>query len=154
MEVSAVTGGAQMDQLMEEDVVEDIVGSALQSIGDSNRPIDRGAGTPSLTHLAPTDRGGSLMELGQVTSEKVERSPLQLGFTLSRLLLTCDHPFDQFRDDLRDLGLGRAERDADDDLSALAVGGDVALASPALDDADGGILGEGEAGLERSLTSL
>jgi hypothetical protein len=85
---------------------------------------------------------------------KKDSSPLlQLRLTLSAPLLTGDHSCDHLRDQGADLSTRGAEGDADDDLSALAIGGDVALTALALDDANGWILGKVEAkGLASGLT--
>lgn len=87
------------------------------------------------------------MELGEETLQEVERPPFELLLTLTATFLTGDHPLDELGDDLRDLGPRSSKRNTDHDLTALAIRGDVALATFTLHDPYWGIVGELEGGL-------
>lgn len=100
IEIFAMPWGTKVYQFMEQDVIEDVIRGSLETIGDADGSIDRGAGAPTLAHLAPTDRCRALMEFWKVASEKLARSPFQFFLALSRSFLASDYALNEFRKDL------------------------------------------------------
>ncbi|MEY4023847.1 MAG: hypothetical protein RLZ23_808 [Actinomycetota bacterium] len=117
-----MVGILQVDRLMEEDIIQGVLGGELETVRDSDRAVHGGAGAPALAHRTPGRADGAGGDFGGELAEQLV-DPLRKGGLGGGLIgLAAANNRDEFGNDLRLLRLTHPGRDGYNDPSTLAIG--------------------------------